>query len=341
MDNEDVDEAVLTIKLPKPLECNSNKILQFKGKLKKYPEDKKIDVFSDMKNTKFQHEIHCKEIGTPQFEFNQLESRLKNEKSNENTKNCSGKKNKTDAELYQDEKQILLEEFENSLKEIKEEDIKTILKEDLEFKSQWKEALKVRQELINTLKIENSGLSLNDQGKYLQKTCQNPKKWTLVLEIQGILQYISAISSKDCDLTIPVFKNGVFLYKMYVKNRNDLAEFLFTMSKNFELIIFSELLDETLFALTQCLEEVLSLKFDYVIGNSHSFYKNSSITIKNMNCLLQNRQKENIIMVDYNLSNSCFYLDNTIFVSQFKGKEDDQNFLKYLAKYLLMKINHQ
>jgi len=256
-------------------------------------------------------------------------------------KNFVEKKNKTELELYQEEKKILLENFENSLKEIKEEDTKKIQKEDLEFKLKLEAALKIRKELINTLRIDFSEISSLDQDKYLKKNCESPKEWTLVLEIQGILQYITAISTYDYDLSIPVFKNGAYLYNMYVKNRNDLAEFLFTMSKNFELIIFSELFDETLFALTQCLEEVLSLKFDYVIGNSHSFYKNSSITIKNMNCLLQNRQKENIIMVDYNLSNSCFYLDNTIFVSQFKGKEDDKNFLKYLAKYLLMKIHQE
>jgi len=237
------------------------------------------------------------------------------------------------------EKELLLEEFQNSLKYLQEEDTIKILTGKPDFNAKYESALKIKRDLEASLKINAFELSFIDKGRYLKKDCGNHKKRTLVIEIQGVIQYISGLFFKDCDLCIPTFKNGNFLLDLYIKNRKYIGEFLLTMSKNFELIIFSEMQDDILISLTDFLEEAFTFKFDYVIGRSHSFYTNSSITLKNLNCLLVNRRKEDIIIVDYNINNSCFYLDNTIIVPQYKGKDEDTDFLKHLAKYLLKKAD--
>ena len=275
-------------------------------------------------------------FSTPQpYLGNRIETKL--DLKEKESKNAVKHPDISACEVYEVQKKILISDFEKSIHLIKEEENLNVLIKGLDYQSRYESAIEIRTELEKTLQNELSNFQLIEKGKFLKKELGSFKKWTLVLEIQGVLQYISGIPIKDFDMCIPSFKNDNFLYNMYVKNRKDIGEFLFTMKKYFEVIIFSELFDNSLFTLTKTLEEILHIQFDYVIGSSHSFYKNSSIIVKNINCLLEDRKIENIIIVDYNLNNSCFYLDQTILVPRFRGQYEKEDFLKHLTKFLLMK----
>ena len=202
---------------------------------------------------------------------------------------------------------------------------------------QVEEAMSKRKDLLYNTILTTSIDEIQKKKAIYSRSLQDPtKEKTLVLELQSVLQFITTINVEQCDAVIPTYKGEHFICYLYVMNRQNLSDFLTEMYKHYELIVFSEMLDDQVKAICDYLEEDLSIKFEYVFGSSHSIYKNSTINVKRLDFLLGSRKKENIIVVDYNLINCCFQIAETLIVPKYNGKEDELDVLKALTKALLM-----
>jgi len=230
------------------------------------------------------------------------------------------------------EKSNIKKFFEESLLE-NHENVKSIIKLGNEINSSLINELKkeflLKKSLEFESKQEQKGIEI-----FNKKTNDPNKNKTLILELQGVLQLISIFEMDEFDAIIPSYYCGHFICNLFIRNRKNIGEFLNFISKYFEVIIFSELIDLHTNSICKYLENEFSIKFDFVFGSSYAYYRNSSRTIKLIDFLLGNRKREDILIVDHNIINQSLNLNETVIVPKFKGLNEEIDVLKCLTNVI-------
>jgi len=175
---------------------------------------------------------------------------------------------------------------------------------------------------------------------YRMNTDNELIKKTVILELQHVLVYASLTEFYQYDSIIPIYSEDRFVCNLYIKNRNNLEEFLKVLSLSFEIIIFSELFDLITYSICNYIEKIFSIKFNFIFGSSFTAFNSGQKSIKNIDFLLGNRRRKNITIIDHSFINQCFNIDQTVIISKFYGLKEEENILKQLLDGLLKWLNY-
>lgn len=186
------------------------------------------------------------------------------------------------------------------------------------------------KEIVTEIKINYPLPSFAAQAVSLPLVIRKPK--ILILEVQWVLAYLSAIKTISFDEILPVYRNEQLLSDFYVSYRPYLAEFLHFISNNFEIIIFSELLKDILKPMIEGLNQDLGINITNVIGREFGSFTNKSYCIKELNLINKELEAQDYLIIDNSEINTYFHKEKTLILPRFKDQESDKCLL------LLMKI---
>eukprot|EP00347_Sterkiella_histriomuscorum_P006363 403353046 len=193
---------------------------------------------------------------------------------------------------------------------------------------------------------------LSPQSKMGQFKEQYKKRKSIAIENikmhddSGMVKKTVILSLDDCLLKTSIFKHdlprvdGEFIYNnlnIFVCYRPYMEEFLETMKESFELILWSSSQSDYTEKLLQILEPPgTQKKFQHYLDLSHcQRSEDDSFMIKNIDILLENRSKDDIILVDTNMHNYTVHLTNGIMIPAYHVDKDSQDhWLLDLSKYL-------
>lgn len=167
--------------------------------------------------------------------------------------------------------------------------------------------------------------SVSVRGKLCIPKDLNPDRLTLVLDLDETLVHCTVEQIPNPDLTFPVTFNGTF-YQVYVRKRPYLDEFLATVAKSFEVIVFTASQKVYAETLLNRLDETRTLI-------QHRLYRDSCLNVcgnyvKDL-CVV-NRDLAKTVLVDNSPHAYAYQIDNGIPIESWFDDSEDQELLKLL-----------
>jgi len=125
----------------------------------------------------------------------------------------------------------------------------------------------------------------------------------------------------------------VFLYKIFVKLRPYLHEFLSQMSKIFEIVVLTASEKDYADSILNYIENKTKY-FAHRLFKNHCIVKEEVYLFKNLNVLTANRELKDILIVDNSVRNFALFICNGIPIIEFLGKDNDIELCK-LSNFLV------